>query len=149
MSAGGGGGRLSTQLLMLSSKLPKSQIPYVHWGWGGDRVSTQLLVLSPKLPKTQIHVSDRGWWRAKGVNPMFDAESKTAYNPNFICPQERGRVSSQLWLGHLTFDDESNYAWNWNSLFERGRGCRMLTVWDIWWDFKENTKFWHFFSTQL
>ena len=65
---GGGGCRVRTfKLLMLSSNLLKSQIPYMAGGGGGGRVQTfKLLMLSPNLLKSQIPYTGGGGGRGEG-----------------------------------------------------------------------------------
>ena len=53
MSSDGGGLVTSFQLLILSLNLLKTKFLYLWWRRGGG-LADQLLMLSPKLPKTQI-----------------------------------------------------------------------------------------------
>ena len=65
-----------SQLLILSLKLSKTQIPYVKRGGGGSVF--QLLMLSPKLPETQIPYVKWGGGGGGG--------GKTVWNSNSLCP---------------------------------------------------------------
>ena len=52
--------------------------------WGGG---VSALMLSQKLPRTQIPYVQSGWGvREMGVVSTFDAESENCLNPNSLCP---------------------------------------------------------------
>ena len=53
-------GGVGSQLLMLSPKMLKSQIPMSRVGRWGRGVGGQLLILSPKMLKSQILMSRVG-----------------------------------------------------------------------------------------
>ena len=59
-------------------------------GGGRGRLTSQLLMLSPNLPQTQILYFQ--WGEEQANLPTFDAESKSAWNKIFIFPGELGVV---------------------------------------------------------
>ena len=87
-------------------------------------------MLKPKFPMSVVGVVVVGGGGVVFVwSPTFDAESKTAKNPNSLC---------LLWGGGGGEDGRGERCWG------RER-CSMLTMWDIWWDFRVNyKKFVHF-----
>ena len=98
-------------------KVMKIQITYIVRGL---MTNLQLLMLSPNLLKTQISYRV-GWGRGVGDQlPTFDAESKSAQNPNSQYSVGGGRGGG--FVNRLpTFDAESKSTKNPNSLYH-GKG---------------------------
>ena len=105
---GGGGGRSTSQLLMVSPKWPKTQIAYIRGGGGRGVFTFQLLMQSPVLPKVPfkllkwilLHNSEKFLlWISSGPIFMQSILTSQAYDViafRFICQHNKTLRKSNL-----------------------------------------------------
>ena len=176
MSGGGGGSRSTSQLLMLSPNLPKN-LNSIVWGRGIGPLPNfwVQIYVKCKLPWVQIYVKCKlpmsGGGGGVGQLPNFWSWVQICLKPKlpvFIGWREAGKLPNLLcWVQFclnqnflfLEWGSWLSNFWYWVQICLKPKFpiskrnwvvLDVMTMWDIWWDFRPKLKKkLTFFSTQL